>query len=56
VIANQAEAIDALNQIASAFRGMTYWGSNSAVAVADMPSDPVKLVTAANVVDGNFEY
>lgn len=56
VIANQAEAIDALNQIASAFRGMTYWGSNSAVAVADMPSDPVKLVTAANVVDGDFEY
>ncbi len=55
VLAEQVEAIRALNQLASAFRGMTYWGSNSAVAVADMPSDPVKLVSPANVVNGEFE-
>ncbi|WP_313135530.1 host specificity protein J [Stutzerimonas nitrititolerans] len=56
VIAEQVEAISALNQLASAFRGMTYWGSNTAMAVADMPGDPVKLVTPANVIDGEFEY
>lgn len=55
VLAEQVEAIKALNQLASAFRGMTYWGSNSAVAVADMPSDPVKLVSPANVINGEFE-
>lgn len=55
VLAEQVEAINALNQLASAFRGMTYWGSNSAVAVADMPSDPVKLVSPANVINGEFE-
>lgn len=56
VLAEQVEAIKALNQLASAFRGMTYWGSNTAMAVADMPSDPVKLVSPANVIDGEFEY
>lgn len=56
VLAEQVDAIKALNQLASAFRGMTYWGSNSAVAVADMPSDPVKLVSPANVINGEFEY
>lgn len=56
VLADQVETISALNQIASAFRGMTYWGSNTAVAVADMPSDPAKLVTAANVIGGEFSY
>ncbi|MBO9552238.1 phage tail protein [Pseudomonas sp.] len=55
VLAEQVEAIKALNQLASAFRGMTYWGSNSAVAAADMPSDPVKLVSPANVINGEFE-
>lgn len=56
VLAEQVDAIKALNQLASAFRGMTYWGSNTAMAVADMPSDPVKLVSPANVIDGEFEY
>jgi predicted phage tail protein len=56
VLAEAVEAIDALNMLASAFRGMTYWGTNTAMAVADMPSDPVKLVTPANVIDGEFEY
>ncbi|MFJ2336918.1 host specificity protein J [Pseudomonas protegens] len=55
VLAEQVEAINGLNQLASAFRGMTYWGTNTAMAVADMPSDPVKLVSPANVIDGDFE-
>lgn len=56
VLANREEAIKALQNLASVFRGMTYWGTNSVMAVADMPSDPVKLVTPANVIDGEFEY
>lgn len=56
VISAQSDAVSALSQLASVFRGMTYWGTNAAVAVADMPTDPVKLVTPANVIDGAFEY
>ncbi len=56
VLSSQEEAFDALNLISSCFRGMTYWGTNTVVAVADMPSDPVKLVTPSNVIDGEFEY
>lgn len=56
VIADRSDAIDALTQLAQVFRGMTYWGDNSVMPVADMPSEPVKLVTPANVIDGAFEY
>ncbi|MEH6641388.1 phage tail protein [Vreelandella glaciei] len=56
MLASREEAITALNTLASAFRGMTYWGANTVMAAADMPSDPVKLVTPANVIDGEFEY
>jgi len=50
------EANTVLSNLASVFRGMSYWGSDSIVPVADMPADPVKLVTPANVIDGDFEY
>jgi len=53
---SREEAITVLSNLASVFRGMAYWGSDTVVPVADMPADPVKLVTAANVVDGDFEY
>ncbi|WJZ48860.1 putative tail protein [Halomonas phage vB_HmeY_H4907] len=56
VLASQKEAITALHTLASAFRGMTYWGTNTVMPVADMPADPVKLVTPANVIDGEFVY
>lgn len=56
VLASQEEAITALHTLASAFRGMTYWGTNTVMPVADMPADPVKLVTPANVKDGEFVY
>ena len=59
VISAQADVYDALNQLASVFRGMTYWGTNTVVPVADMPGIPEKLVTPANVIEGKggcFEY
>lgn len=45
----QENAIEVLRMIASAFRGATYWSAGAVVPVADRPSDPVKLVTNANV-------
>lgn len=45
-----------ITNLASVFRGMTYWSSGMVTAVADMPSDPVALFTNANVVDGEFTY
>lgn len=53
---SREEANTVLANLASVFRGMAYWGSDSIVPVADMPADPVKLVTPANVVDGDFDY
>lgn len=50
------EAIRVLQAIAQTFRGMLYWGFGQVVPVADMPVDPKKLVTPANVIDGRFEY
>lgn len=56
VMADEVDALRALHTVASAFRGMTYWGTNTVMPVADMPRDPVKLVTPANVIDGEFVY
>lgn len=56
IFADQEDAIVALNTLASVFRGMSYWGTNTMVAVADMPSLPVKIVSPANVIEGEFEY
>lgn len=56
IFADQDDAIQALNSLASVFRGMAYWGTNTVVPVADMPTAPTKLVSPANVVNGDFEY
>lgn len=56
IFSDQEDATVALNTLASCFRGMSYWGTNTMVAVADMPSTPVKIVSPANVIDGDFEY
>lgn len=52
----QADAFKALQDLATVFRGMTYWGNGEVHAVADMPEDPVFTYTPANVVNGNFIY
>ncbi|MDT4790509.1 putative phage tail protein [compost metagenome] len=56
LFAEREEAITTLTTLASVFRGMTYWGTNTVVPVADMPGDARKLVSPANVVNGEFEY
>ncbi|SCM71477.1 hypothetical protein KL86PLE_100229 [uncultured Pleomorphomonas sp.] len=47
---------DMMQLIASAFRGMSYWGSGAVTATQDVLSDPVALVTRANVIDGEITY
>lgn len=56
VIQSAADAFKVLQDIAGVFRGMAYWGPGAVVASADMPSDPVYVYTAANVIDGAFRY
>lgn len=50
------DAITALNTLASVFRGMTYWGSNTVEPVADMPGPIRKIITPSDVVSGEFTY
>ncbi|HEM7896965.1 TPA: phage tail protein [Burkholderia cenocepacia] len=56
VIQSAADAYKVLQDVASVFRGISYWGPGAVVASADMPSDPVYVYTAANVIDGAFRY
>ncbi|MCO1358816.1 phage tail protein [Burkholderia multivorans] len=56
VIQSAADAFKVLQDIASVFRGIAYWGPGAVVASADMPSDPEYVYTAANVIDGSFRY
>jgi len=56
VIENRQEAYHILNMISSVFRSMPWWGTGLATISPDMPRDPERLVTAANVIGGNFEY
>lgn len=56
LFADREEAITTLTTLAGVFRGMTYWGTDTVVPVADMPGDPKKLVTPSNVINGDFEY
>lgn len=55
-IQSQNEAFTVLRDLASIFRGMTYWANNQACALADMPRDMDYTYTRANVIDGKFHY
>lgn len=56
VIRNRDDAYNIIQNIASMFRGVIYWGAGSAVVAWDAPKDASILVTPANVIDGMFEY
>lgn len=55
-IRDRQEAYDLLNQMASIFRGFTYWSGGQLVLVADQPESPVDIYTNANAIDGVFSY
>jgi predicted phage tail protein len=56
VINTRAEAYEVLKNVTNAFRGMAFWALGQTYAVADIPADPIKLVTPANVIGGKFSY
>lgn len=56
VIRSRTEAAKVLDNVASVFRGMLYWGAGAVTTTADMPSTAKKLVTPANVLEGTFTY
>ncbi|MFI3308943.1 TipJ family phage tail tip protein [Ewingella allii] len=53
---SQEEAWTVLTDLAGIFRGMTYWGDNQMVALADMPRDIDYTYTRASVINGKFTY
>ena len=62
VIAAQNDASKVLQNLASTFRGMTYWAANTVNVGADHGNldgsdvDPVHLYNNSNVIDGIFNY
>ncbi|WP_449556318.1 host specificity protein J [Huaxiibacter chinensis] len=55
-IQDRNDAYTVLRDFAAIFRGMTYWGGDQIVALADMPRDVDFSYTRANVVGGRFTY
>lgn len=45
-----------LQDMASMFRGISFYAAGQIMASADMPKDPVYTYSQANVVDGKFKY
>jgi predicted phage tail protein len=52
----EADAYKVMQDLATVFRGITYWGGGMIRAAADMPADPVYLYTNASVEAGKFVY
>lgn len=55
-VQSRNDAYTVMRDFAAIFRGMTYWGGNQIVALADMPRDIDYSYTRANVIDGLFTY
>ncbi|MCS5452678.1 DUF1983 domain-containing protein [Enterobacter huaxiensis] len=55
-IQERNDAYTVLRDFAAIFRGMTYWGDDQIVALADMPRDVDFTYTHANVIEGRFTY
>ncbi|MEP8937403.1 phage tail protein [Enterobacter mori] len=55
-IQERNDAYTVLRDFAAIFRGMTYWGDDQIVALADMPRDVDFTYTHANVIDGRVTY
>ncbi|HGM7097119.1 host specificity protein J [Stenotrophomonas maltophilia] len=52
----EAEAFRVLQDMASIFRGISFYAAGQVIASADMPKDPTFTYTQANVVEGRFTY
>lgn len=56
VLQTREEAFRVLQNMASIFRGVAYWGAAGVVPVQDRLQEPVALFTNANVINGEFSY
>lgn len=56
IINDFSDAYGLLNDMASIFRGMSYYANGSIFAIADLPKDPYILFTNSNVENGDFNY
>ena len=50
------EVYNVIQEFTALFRGIVYYGAGTLVVAQDKPSDPQYVVTAANVIDGIFNY
>lgn len=55
-VQDRNDAYTVLRDFAAIFRGMTYWGDDQIVCLADMPRDIDFSYTHVNVVEGKFTY
>ena len=55
-ISKATEAYKVLKDLATAFRGITYWMDGQLTAVQDRPKEPVYTFTQGNVIGGEFAY
>ncbi|HEE9786895.1 TPA: DUF1983 domain-containing protein [Enterobacter soli] len=55
-IQERNDAYTVLRDFAAIFRGMTYWGGDQIVAMADMPRDIDYTYNRSNVINGVFNY
>ena len=53
---SQDDAWSVLSKMAGAFRAYIYWDGQAIICDADIPQDTYYTYTAANVIDGHFEY
>jgi predicted phage tail protein len=51
---SRANALQVLQDLASVFRGMSFYAGNEVMVSADMPADPVYTYTNGNVINGKF--
>jgi len=56
LLQTREEAIKVLMNMASIFRGIVYWHTNTIYCSQDRPGDAVKLFNPSNVIDGLFNY
>lgn len=56
MISAKEEAYKILNDMASIFRGITYYSAGQIFANQDRPKDPIYAFNNSNVVDGKFSY
>lgn len=56
MISAKEEAYKVLNDMASIFRGITYYSAGEIFANQDRPKNPIYAFNNSNVVDGKFSY